>query len=411
MMSTQAPDFSAHGWRTPAVWLMIAQFAMQLSFAAWFALIANFAVEVVGTNGAQFGLQQSIREIPGLLAFTVVIWLLVLREQNLALVALLLQGIGIAATGFWTSLWGFYLTTLIMSFGFHYYETMNQSLALQWLDKKTAPVWLGRVVAAGAFAQLLAYGSIVLAFRAGLVTYQSAFLVAGIISIAATLVLAFAFPRYKETVPQTKKLFVRKRYWLYYALTFMQGARRQIFYVFAGFMLVQKFGFKVQDVALLFLVNCTLNMLIAPRLGAMIARFGERWSITAENLLLIFVFGGYAFIVMDPQPAFAWIAAILFVIDGVTVTLSIAVKTYFQKIGDPADMASQAGVAFSINHIAAVFLPVALGIIWLTHPPYVFLAGVAFAVTSLSLARLIPLSPRPGGETVLSPGAAAQAAE
>jgi Major Facilitator Superfamily len=393
-------------WRSQPVWLMIAQFAMQLSAAAWFALLANFAIEVIGTSGADYGLQQSIREIPGLLAFTVVVWLLVLREQNLALFALLLQGIGVAATGFFPTLWGFYLTTLIMSFGFHYYETMNQSLALQWLDKKTAPIWLGRVVAAGAFAQIFAYGAIIVTFKAGWTTYQGAFLAAGLITIAATLILAFVFPKYPETVPQTKKLFVRRRYWLYYALTFMQGARRQIFYVFAGFLLVQKFGYAVHEVAMLFLVNCSANMVIAPRLGAMIAKMGERWSITAENILLVIVFGGYALIVLDPQPAFAWVAAVLFVLDGVTVTLSIAIKTYFQKIGDPADMAAQAGVAFSINHIAAVVLPVLLGLIWLRNPALVFLCGCGFALISLFLARLIPVTPQAGAETIFQPRAA-----
>ena len=130
-----------------------------------------------------------------------------------------------------------------MSFGFHYYEAMNQSLALQWFDKKDAAVWLGRVVAVGATAQLVVYAAVFLGFRNLSVDYATAFAVAGGLTLVATLVLALAFPRYPQAVKQHAKMVLRQRYWLYYALTFMYGARRQIFTVFAGFMMVTKFKF------------------------------------------------------------------------------------------------------------------------------------------------------------------------
>jgi cyanate permease len=137
------------------------------------------------------------------------------------------------------------------------------------------------------------------------------------------------------------------------------------------------------------------NMLFAAKLGALIGRFGERWSITVENVLLIGVFLGYA--VVD-RP---WIAAGLYMLDGALMTLDIALRTYFQKIGDAADMAPTAGVAQSINHIAAVFIPVGLGLIWVAHPSWVFLIGAGFALTSLTLGRLVPREPEPGRETEL----------
>jgi hypothetical protein len=363
---------------------MIAQAAMQLSWAAWWALLNNFAVEVVQVTGSQYGLQQSIREIPGLLTVTVVLWLLVMREQTLALAALALQGIGIAVTGYFTSLTGFFLTTIVLSFGFHYYEAMQQSLALQWLDRRETPIWLGRIVAAGACAQLAAYAVVFIGFRTLAVSYQTAFAVAGGLTLAATLLLALAFPRFPETVQQRRELVVRRRYWLYYALTFMHGARRQIFTVFASFMMVAVFKFAVHEVALLFLVNCVFNMLFAARLGAMIARLGERWALTWENALLLLVFVGYA-VVQN-----AWIAAFLYIVDGASMTLGIAIRTYLQKIGDPADMASTAGVGTSVNHIAAVLIPVGLGLVWIVRPDWVFYIGAVIALISLILARLIP---------------------
>ncbi len=150
---------------------------------------------------------------------------------------------------------------------------------------------------------------------------------------------------------------LRKHYWLYYLLNMMQGARRQIFTVFAGLMLVSIFKFRVQDIAILFFINCAVNIVLAPKIGAMITRLGERWSMTGENVLLVIVFSGYALCALSGDPRLAWVAAFLFCVDGISTTLGIAIKTYFQKIGAPEDMASQAGVSFSINHMMAVIVP------------------------------------------------------
>jgi len=82
--------------------------------------------------------------------------------------------------------------------------------------------------------------------------------------------------------------------------------------------------------------------------------------------------------------------------------MAIALKTYFQKIADPSDIASTAGVSFTINHIAAVVLPVVLGYVWLVSPPAVFLIGTVIAVLSLGLSQLIPWLPGPGTEVTFA---------
>ena len=173
----------------------------------------------------------------------------------------------------------------------------------------------------------------------------------------------------------------------------MSGARRQIFTVFAGFLMVERFGYEVHEVALLFLVNCLFNMAFAGRIGALIGRIGERRALVFEYCGLIGVFTAYAFVNDET------VAGALYVIDHAFFALAIAIKTYFQKIGDPADMAPTAGVAFTINHIAAVFIPALFGLVWLYSPATVFLAGAGMAAVSLVLALLIPDRPDEGAET------------
>lgn len=386
----------ATGWRTPVNLLILMVAANAIAFSTWSALLNNFAIEGAAFTGKEIGILQSIREIPGFLAFTAVFMYFVWREQTFAVISLALCGIGTAITGFFPTALGFYITTFIMSVGFHYFETVQQSLSLQWLPKNEAPRQLGRIIAAGSFATIAAYGLIFLTWKMLHLDFSSVYLAGGGATVLLALVAWFGFPKFREAVPQRKHLFMRKRYWLYYALTFMSGARRQIFIVFAGFMMVEKFGFSVAAITGLFLANAVFNMWIAPKIGNLIIKLGERRILVLEYIGLIGVFLAYAF-VENP-----WIAAGLYLVDHAFFAMAIAQKTYFQKIADPADMAPTAGVAFTINHIAAVVIPVLFGLIWLTHPSWVFIIGAAMAGVSLALSLLIPRDPREGNETLLS---------
>ena len=129
-------------WQTPKNLLVVMSVAMTVAFATWMALLNNFVIERASFTGAEIGMLQSIREVPGFLAFTAVFVLLLLKEQTFAYLSLALLGIGVAATGYFPTVVGLYLTTFLMSVGFHYYETIKQSLSLQWLSIDEAPaVW------------------------------------------------------------------------------------------------------------------------------------------------------------------------------------------------------------------------------------------------------------------------------
>ncbi len=398
-------SITAGGWRRPEIVLLLMTAASAMSFATWMALLNNFAIERASFTGAEMGILQSIREIPGFLSFAVVFLLLLVREQALALLSLAVLGIGIAMTGFFPTILGLYLTTVIMSLGYHYYETVQASLSLQWISKKDAPQALGRIIAANSFAGLVAFALVYAAFDLAGLDFKWVYLLGGCITVAAVFFVWLAFPRFPQAVEQNKHMVLRRRYWLYYLLTFMAGARRQIFIVFAGFLMVEKFGYSVGEITLLFLLNGALNVIFAPRIGRLIGRWGERRALTAEYIGLIAVFTGYAFVEN------ANIAAGLYVIDHLFFAMAIAIKTYFQKIADPADIAPTAGVGFTINHAAAVVIPAAFGFLWLVSPAAVFLAGSAMAAASLVLARLIPPAPAPGNEAVFSRARAVAAAE
>jgi len=389
-------------WRRPEALLYLMAAAMPLSFATWSALLNNFVIEVAGFTGKEIGWLHTVREIPGLLAVVVILILLVLREQVLALIALTLLGVATAVTGWFTSFSGLLVMTLLSSIGFHYFETVNQSLQLQWIDKARAPVVLGRIVAVGAGASLVAYGAIVALWEALSLDYNTVYLASGGVTLALVAFAALAYPQFESPHPQHKHMVLRKRYWLYYALQFMAGARRQIFVVFAGFMMVERFGMKVSEMTLLLLVNYLINMAVAPAMGRALGRYGERKVMGFEYIGLTLVFLAYGGLYW-----FGWglmVASGLYILDQLFFALSFSLKTYFQKIADPRDIAPTQAVAFTINHIAAVFLPASLGYLWAKSPDYVFLLGAGMALVAVGLICLIPRHPSPGYETVLSRG-------
>jgi hypothetical protein len=366
--------------------------AMPIAFSTWTVLLNNFAVERAAFTGVEIGILQSLREVPGFLAFTTVFVLLILKEQTFAVVALALLGVGVAVTGFFPSAIGLYLTTVVMSTGFHYFEVVKQSLSLQWYEKADAPRALGKLISVGSITSLVVYATLWILLAPLGLDYVWLFLLAGGICCCLAAFMSLGFPHFGAEYEQTSSLVLKKRYWLFYALQFFSGARRQIFMVFAAFLMVEKFGYSAAQVTTLFLINYVFNWLFAERIGGLIGRIGERTALTIEYVGLVIVFTAYAF-VENP-----YIAAGLYVIDHMFFALAIAIQTYFQKIADPGDIASSAGVSFTINHIAAVIIPAALGLVWVISHSAVFLIGTGFAVCSLILSQNIPFRPVEGNE-------------
>jgi len=379
----------------PEILLILITVAASLAFSVWQVLLNNFAVERAAFSGREIGILQSLREIPGFLSFTAVLILMVVREQPFALASVALLGVGVALTGFLPSAYGLYFTTVLMSTGFHYFYTIQQSLTWQWIEVGRGPLVMGRLSSAASIAALLAFGSVWLGMTFFRLSYSALYLTSGGLAVLVTLLCWWLFPAFEHKVPQRKHLLMRRRYWLFYALTFFSGARRQIFMVFASFLMVEKFGFSAANIALLFLANHVINTALAPQVGRFINRFGERFALTLEYSGLIIIFSAYAFVEV------AWVAALLFVLDHILFSVAIAVRSYFQKIADPSDIASSSGVSFTINHMAAVVIPVLFGLIWLYSPAIVFLSGAAMAVCSLVLARMVPRDPRQGNEIEL----------
>jgi hypothetical protein len=362
--------------RNPMFWyLVVLTICSTVGLQTWSTLFNNFAVDVAGLKGNHVGMIQSIREIPGFLALLAVYVMLVIREHRLSALSILILGAGLAATGFFPTFAGIALTTLISSFGFHYYETTNMSLTLQYFKKDESPWVFGKLTSLAA-ATSIVIGLLIWIMTAFL-DFTRIYLIIGALIAAAALWALTRDPSDINIIPQRRQMVLRRKYWLFYFLTFMAGARRQIFIAFSVLLLVQKFHYTVQEVTLLFVINNSINFFLSPMVGRSIIRFGERKVLSLEYVSVIFLFTAYA--TTDSK----LLVAFIYILDQIFFTFAIAIRTYFQKVGDPQDIAPSMAVGFTINHLAAVFLPALGGMLWVIDYRIPFFAGAAMGVISL----------------------------
>ncbi len=337
------------------------------------------------------GILQSVREIPGFLALLAIYFMLIIKEHKLSALSVLIMGIGICLTGIFPTFTGLIFTTLLMSFGFHYYETTNQSLTLQYFDTATAPWVFGRLRSLGAITNVIV--GLAIFFIADLFSYKQIFLgIGGLVALAGL----WAFtrnPTREDLEPQHRKMVFRKKYWLFYVLKLMAGARRQIFMAFAVFLLVSKFGLTLRHITALFVVNNVINYFLAPTMARLIVRYGERHMLTAEYLALIFIFVGYA------VTRSRYVAAGLYIVDHIFFNFSIAINTYFQKVADKKDIAPSMAMSFTINHIAAVIVPAIGGLMWIADYRIPFFFGAFLSLISIIFVRMIDVPLTEGANT------------
>lgn len=373
------PELRSDFDKSMYLFLFILTFGGVVATQAWTTLYTNYAVHIVGLDGAQNGFVQGMREVPGLLGVGVIAVLWCMREQTLAVLSIFVLGLGVVLTGVFPTYTGVVLCTMLMSFGFHYFETVNQSITLQAYDTKVAPLVIGRLRGITAGGNIVA-GLFILACAQWL-SFGHMFAVAGVLALVAACYAMTRRPDMQHLPTQRKDMVLRSRYWLFYILTVLTGARRQVFMVFSLFLLVEHFSYTVTSITILFLINNSINWFLNPFIGRAINMWGERRLLSVEYCTVIVVFLGYAW--TDSH----LLAGLLYIVDQFVFNFSLAVRTFFQKIADPVDIAPSMAVNSTMNHLCAVAIPIFGGMLWLLDYRIPFYMGAVLAVVSLVLVQ------------------------
>lgn len=373
--------------RRMLVFLVTASFLLNFGFQVWQALFNNFAVEEIGVGPAGVGWIQALRELPGVLSFLLALLALYLSEVRIITLSIFLLGVGILMSGKATTVHYLLISTLVMSLGFHFHGPSSNGVILMTVDKKEAPNFLGQLGSLGSIAALLATAVVYLLAKP--LGYRSLFIyVGGFIMLGSLLLLPLG--KSQNGLPPRRKVILRRQYWMYYTLSFLMGSRRHIFTTFAIFLLVKVHNINVQTTAILFLINNLINTYSYQALGKLIQRLGEKLTLSIAFGSLILIFLGYAYINS------LFILFGLYVLDNLVFGFNLALTTYFHKIAvTQEEITSNLSVEQTINHIAAIIVPVFGGIIWEQYGSQApFLVGVGIVAISLILVQFLRI-PKP----------------
>lgn len=369
------------GMPRPFLLLLLTTFLGDLGMGIQAASYPNFMVEQLQIQPGQLGVLESIRELPGFILVGIAALTMRVAEPVLASVALLVESLGMFSVYFVGSVEALIAVSFCWSLGFHTYHPLNQSMALALAEEDQRGKRLGQLRSATALAQLIGMGSVGLI--AALLGLRALFIIAGV-SILLAAVTVYRIPRDLRQV-EKPRVVVKRRYSLYYALIFLEGCRRQVFATFAVYALVQVYHASIFQISALMIGVNVANLILAPAIGHWIDRFGERRILTFYYVCLVPLFVGYATVSTLPV-LFALYAA-----DGVLMTLSLALTTYVDRIAEQRDVMPTLAMGVTMNHLAAVIVPVSGGLLWASYGYQLFfLLGAGVVVISLFATQRLP---------------------
>ncbi len=340
--------------------IMTATFGMAM--ATQQNIVTNYFEDILKLQGPQFGYITAIREVPGFLLIFITALFYRLSIPKLTALALVLLAIGYVLFGASTSFWTVAPWVVISSMGYHTVLQTQYALGLSLTSENKSGSILGTMSAVNFGGGLVAMILVLLAFHFDVVSFRPTFVIAGGLALVGSLAI-FRFPNLRDGEEVARhvnreKFVVRRPYRLYYYLSLLDGARQQIFFSFGLWVLVNHYGLDVPKISgLLIVVNLTA-MLSGRRIGRMIDAYGEKRILGVVNIAYIVALGGYALV----QNVF--VAAFCYAIYTFIMPLSsVGSATYLRKVAASEDVAPSLAMGVSLQHAAAIIVPVTTGFI------------------------------------------------
>ena len=371
-------------WNRDFCFLAFAVFSVGMFFGIYFALFFNFIENRFAIEAPELGYMEALREVPGFLNALFIATMVYFAPPTIGGISLVVMGLGMAAYSHIGGFGGLLFFSLVWSVGFHAWVPLRSLMAITHSesDEKGKPI--GQLRSVESCAML---GAITLCmFCVEFLEFEGLFLIGGGISTIGGIVLMFSSRQLR--IKDENRFVIRKRYWLFYLLSFLQGCRKQIFITFAIFALVKVYGTNRDMIIKLILINQIIIFIFSPIMGQLVDKLGERIMLSASYLGLALVFIGYATLKNINY------LYVLYCIDNFLFVGGIALTTYLNKITTPKDLKPTLAMGVTMNHIAAVTSPLIGGLVWMKFGyQIIFISGAAFALISLVFTQWLRVQP------------------
>ena len=362
-----------------------------VSFGIYTTVFNNFLSDVYNLSANSRGVVEFPRELPGALIVFVLAFLAFLGDTRIALIGTLAGALGMIGLGLFSPTFGTMLVwMMVFSLGQHILLPITPSIGMSLSKQEEHGMRLGRVSAYNLVGTLLAFALIWMGFKYLNFSYSFSFILAAI-SLVISAVAIFLM---RSNKPKSRKIrFVfKKEFRLYYVLSIVHGARKQIFMTFAPWVLIRMFDLDAATFAILGVVVAAVSIITRKIVGKAIDIKGERFILTLEAVILFAVCIGYAFSadIFPPGVAVVLIAG-CYVLDNSMSAVEMARSTYVHKIAsDPNDVTPTISTGTSLDHVVAMTIPYLGGLLWVAAGyQYVFLAAAVIALINLFLSRKI----------------------
>ncbi|MBP2655978.1 MAG: major facilitator superfamily 1 [Firmicutes bacterium] len=358
------------------------------------ATLTNYLKENLGMMILERSALEFPRELPGLLIVIIIGLMSSLGDVKIAAVANILAAIGMALLSIIPSDYSFVLVTIfIYNMGTHIYLPISNSIGMRFAKANDMGRKLGKISAVNTITLVFSSAVLWVLFKFVHMSFAMAFLIGALAFFAAAICLMLIKPIQSEN--KGKRFIFKKEYGLYYWLSILFGARKQIFLTFGPWVLVDVFHQRVTTMTMLFFVISVIGIFVKPWIGQLIDNRGEKYILTREAMLFFFVCLGYAFATDIFSPALALgVICICYVLDQSMSSVSMARATYMKKLAlVPEDVSPSLSLGTSLDHISTMFLPIIGGLVWYNSGPngykYVFIGGAIIALFNLVSAQFI----------------------
>jgi len=357
------------------------------------SIFNNFLFDTFEITATARGLLEFPRELPGLLVVLTTGILARLAVTHVGVVGTLVFAagmIGMAAVG---GRYGAMVVMMIVgSTGMHMTMPVGTAVVLALTDENKRGTRIGQAGAIGTIGTILGTGFIWLFFDRADPQYRLGFLyAAGGGLLAAAMYALMYIPHLHQ--PRAR-LVVRKKFGLYYLLSFLFGARKQIFITFGPWVLIRVYGESASGIAALLMTASIIGIAFKPLAGMAIDRFGERTVMIVDGIALAAVCLGYGYasgLTDDPATAH-FLACTCFVCDNLLFALGTSRAVYVSRLTESHDeITSTLAMGVSINHIASMTIPAVAGMVWISLGyERVFLAAAILALVISAVSTFVP---------------------
>jgi MFS family permease len=373
---------------------LIASALLGVTTAVENSSFANRLLEDLNFTITQRTLLEIPRELPGLLVVVFAGALAFLGDVRTAAVANIIGGIGLFAFGLVPS--GYIpvvFTMMIYSTGVHLYMPIQGALAMSFAKGENIGRRLGEVQGVNTAAMIVTAGALYLLYRFVQIPFLVSFTIGAVAMLLAGIMFMLMSPM--QTEKRKQRFIYKKKYNLYYVLSIVFGARKQITYTFVPWLIITVYEQPVTTITMLFFIVSIMNVYFRPWLGGLIDRKGERFVLTLEAVLLLFACLGFAFSkLIFPATVALVVVSCCYVIDNLFSGAGMARTTYVRRMtDDPSEVSATLSLGISLDHVISMSMPAFAGILWSMNIGhgyvYVFTGGIVISILNMLLSSRI----------------------